>query len=156
MVTNGRKWGKMFGTYYRALDDKNRVMIPSKFRNKLGESFYVSLGPDNVLEIRNDVDFQSWSESLTRVSMLNKSARAFKRLMLGNTQEMTPDKQGRVVFPSEFLAKLNVTKEIAFVGVGDKIEIWAKESLEDFNKGFENQGSLDDLAAQLLKDGIEL
>lgn len=146
----------MFGTYYRALDDKNRVMIPSKFRHKLGESFYVSLGPDNVLEIRNDEDFQSWSDALTRVSMLNKNARAFKRLMLGNTQEMTPDKQGRVVFPTEFLAKLKVTKEIAFVGVGDKIEIWAKEALEDFNNGFENQGSLDDLAAQLLKDGIEL
>ena len=146
----------MFGTYFRALDNKNRVMIPSKFRHKLGEAFHISISPDNAAEIRNDVDFQNWMSSLTKMSTLNRDARMFKRVMLGNTQEMVPDKQGRIVLQADLLKRLSITKEIAFVGVGDKIEIWAKEAWDDFNKAFENEGSLDDLAAKLLKDGIEL
>lgn len=146
----------MFGTYFRALDNKNRVMIPSKFRHKLGEAFHISIGPDNAAEIRNDVDFQNWMSSLTQMSTLNRNARMFKRVMLGNTQEMIPDKQGRIVLQADLLKRLSITKEIAFVGVGDKIEIWAKEAWDDFNKAYENEGSLDDLAEKLLKDGIEL
>ena len=145
----------MFGTYFRALDNKNRVMIPSKFRHKLGEAFHISISPDNAAEIRNDVDFQNWMSSLTKMSTLNRDARMFKRVMLGNTQEMVPDKQGRIVLQADLLKRLSITKEIAFVGVGDKIEIWAKEAWDDFNEAYENEGSLDDLAAKLLTDGIE-
>lgn len=61
--------------------------------------------------------------SLTKMSTLNRNARMFKRVMLGNTQEMVPDKQGRIVIQADLLKRLSITKEIAFVGVGDKIEI---------------------------------
>lgn len=146
----------MFGNYFRALDDKNRVMIPSKLRDSLGDVFFITLGPDNILEMRNENSFSKYRDALLGQNFLNKNARIFARVILGNTIEASADKQGRVVLPEQFLTKLGITKDIAFVGVGDKVEIWSKESYEQFQTQFEGEDAIDELAAKLLKDGVEL
>jgi len=60
---------------------------------------------------------------LLNANTLNKNARSFARILLGNTIEVDLDKQGRLKFPEELAVQLGVTKEITFVGVGNKVEI---------------------------------
>ncbi|NQZ65681.1 MAG: division/cell wall cluster transcriptional repressor MraZ [Mycoplasmatales bacterium] len=146
----------MFGNFKRSLDNKNRIIIPSKLRNDLGSVLYLTIGPDNILEIRDVKEFDIWKSKLLSTNLLNKNARMFSRMLLGNTHELEIDKQGRISVPEHFLVKTNITKEVTFVGVGNKVELWPTSGFEDFQKQFEDEGSIDDLASKLLKDGIEL
>ena len=147
----------MYGHYFRNLDNKSRVIIPSEFRKELGKKFYITLGPDKVLEIRDEKSFKLFTEKLLGNNMLNPNARKFARVMLGNSAELSADSQGRVHIPQELLkAALITKKELAIVGVGNKLEVWSKPEYDKFNKSLEGQGSIDELAKKLLKDGAEL
>lgn len=147
----------MFGHYFRMLDDKNRVVVPPKFKKGLGSLFYVTLGPDRILEIRDQKSFNLLREKLSGTNMLNSNARKFSRILLGNTIETSLDKVGRIAIPDSFLKNSGITsKEIAFVGVGNKIEIWPKDRFEKLQKEFNSTSSLDELAKKLMKDGVEL
>lgn len=146
----------MFGNYKRILDDKNRILIPSKLRKNLGNFVYITLGLDNILEIRNKSDFLNWKEKLLSNNLLNKQTRIFTRLLLGNTFDIELDKQGRIILPDIFKQKTKIKKEIVFVGVGSKIEIWSNEKYLEFLKKFNEENSLGILADKLFKDGVEI
>ena len=51
MEQNGRKWGivMLMGEYHHSIDDKNRLIIPSKLREELGSEFVVTRGLDKCL-----------------------------------------------------------------------------------------------------------
>ena len=155
VVKSARKWWILFGTYEKTIDSKNRVIIPSKFRKVLGSVCYASLGPDNALEIRGEKSFSSWSEKMLANNMLNKNARAFARIILGNTAKLEPDSQGRVLLPANLLKKVTITNEVIFVGVGNKIELWSASKYENFQKQFEGEDDVETLAKKLLDDGAE-
>ena len=146
----------MFGNYSRSLDDKHRVIVPSKFRNALGDTFYITLGPDKNLDMRTSKEFDIWSSKLTRSNMLSKDARKFARILLGNTIKLEFDKQGRITLPNNFLQKSEITVEVKFVGLGNKIELWDSKRYQDFENEFASEGTLDVLAEKLHKDGFEL
>ena len=146
----------MFGNYKRVLDEKNRILIPSKLRKNLGNFIYITLGLDNILEIRNKNDFLVWKEKLLSNNLLNKQTRIFNRLLLGNTFDVELDKQGRIILPDVFKQKTNIKKEIMFVGVGSKIEVWPYKKYLEFLKKFDEKNSLENLAEKLFKDGMEI
>lgn len=146
----------MFGHYFRKLDEKNRVMIPTKLKNKLSKVSYITLDFDNILTIRDSESFENWSNKLMGLNSLNASARKFARALLGRTYEIELDKQGRMSLPNELIANSGLTKEVAFVGVGDKIEIHSKAAFDQMQAEVSKVGSLDELAKKLLKDGAEL
>lgn len=88
-------------------------------------------------------------------NMLNKNARAFARIILGNTAKLEPDSQGRVLLPANLLKKVTITNEVIFVGVGNKIELWSASKYENFQKQFEGEDDVETLAKKLLDDGAE-
>lgn len=146
----------MFGNYSRNLDDKRRVIVPSKFRNELSEVLYITLGPDKALVIRSKAEFDIWSKKLLELSMLSKDARNFSRLLLGNSTDVELDKQGRVMIPENIALKSGLTKEVIFVGMGNNIELWDKVRFEAFENGFSSEDSLDQLAEKLHNAGVKL
>ena len=146
----------MFGHYFRKLDDKNRVMIPSKLKSKLSKVSYITVDFDNILTIRDINSFNEWSNKLINLNSLNADARKFARVLLGRTYEIELDKQGRMSIPAELITSSNLTKEIAFIGVGNKIEIYSKTAFDKLQKEISEVGSLDELAKKLLKNGAEL
>lgn len=113
----------MIGHYVRNLDEKNRVMIPTKFRDELGSVFYISVAPDKNLELRDEKAFNVFQEKLLGTNSLNSNARKYARRILGMTYEVVLDKQGRMAVQSELAQIAGLTKEIVFVGVGNKVEL---------------------------------
>jgi MraZ protein len=144
---------KMFiGEYNHSLDPKNRLIIPSKFREQLGEAFVMTKGLDNCLFVYSIDEWRVVEEKLKTLPMTNKDARAFVRFFFAGASECEIDKQGRTLVPSNLKEYANVDKDVVIIGVSTRIEIW---SLEEWNK-FNNDAdiSYEDVAEKMSQLGI--
>lgn len=152
--TNILKRGeKMFiGEYNHSLDPKNRLIIPAKFRDQLGEAFVMTKGLDNCLFVYPMDEWRVVEEKLKTLPMTNKDARAFVRFFFAGASECEIDKQGRTLVPSNLKEHAIIDKDVVIIGVSTRIEIW---SLEEWNK-FNNDAdiSYEDVAERMSQLGI--
>ncbi len=121
------------GTTYNSIDEKNRMIVPSKLRLALGKGCVLTKGLDKCLYIYS---FEDWTKQLEKLEILPKSdpkVRAFIRHFCGNAQECDFDKQGRIVIPQELKAYASIEKELVTMGAMDKIEVWGKEAWDSPN-----------------------
>lgn len=159
VVESGRKWvinrkedvSMFIGEYQHSMDSKGRVIMPSKFRENLGSTFYVTKGMENCLFI---FDNEEWEELATRINSMNqlsrKEARGFARLFYAGASNIEPDKQGRILLPQNLREYANIDKEVYIIGVAKRIEIWSKENWENYNDDdFLNYDTLTEKMADL-------
>jgi len=116
------------GEYNHTLDAKGRVIVPAKFRELLGESFIVCKGIDRCLVVYAMDEWEKFVENLNKLSNLNKNARDLKRFFMAGATEVECDRQGRILLPETLRKHANLESNIVFSGMGDKAEIWSKES----------------------------
>ncbi|HOH89668.1 MAG: division/cell wall cluster transcriptional repressor MraZ [Clostridia bacterium] len=140
------------GEYNHTLDPKNRVIMPSKFREKLGDSFVMTKGLDNCLFIYSSQDWSIVEDKLKSLPMTNKDARAFVRFFFAGACECDLDKQGRMVIPNYLKEHANIDKELVIIGVSTRIEIWSKEEWNKFNN--DANISYEDVAEKMSQLGI--
>ena len=140
------------GEYNHTLDPKNRVIMPSKFREKLGDSFVMTKGLDNCLFIYSSRDWSIVEDKLKSMPMTNKDARAFVRFFFAGACECDLDKQGRMVIPNYLKEHANIDKELVIIGVSTRIEIWSKEEWNKFNN--DANISYEDVAEKMSQLGI--
>lgn len=119
------------GEYSHTIDAKGRIIVPAKFRESLGDNFVVTKGLDNCLFVYTSEDWLKFEEKLRTLPLTNKDARKFTRFFLAGAAEMEIDKQGRILIPSVLREFAALTKEVVFVGVGSRIEIWDRERWDD-------------------------
>lgn len=115
------------GTTYNSIDEKNRMIVPSKLRTGLGEKCVLTCGLDKCLYIYT---MDSWNDQVEKAKKLPESdrkVRAFIRHFFANAVECEFDRQGRVVIPQELKSYAGITKELVTMGAMDKIEVWSKE-----------------------------
>ena len=140
------------GEYQHTLDPKNRVIMPSKFREKLGDSFVMTKGLDNCLFIYSSKEWSIVEDKLKSLPMTNKDARAFVRFFFAGACECELDKQGRIVMPNNLKEYANIDKELVIIGVSTRIEIWSKEEWNKFNS--DANISYEDVAEKMSQLGI--
>lgn len=121
------------GEYTHALDNKNRIIIPAKFREGLGEKFVLTKGLDGCLYAYPMTEWMILEEKLKKLPLTSKDARAFVRFFFSGANEIEVDKQGRGLIPQNLLEYANLEKEIVSIGVSTRIEIWGKEKWEAYN-----------------------
>lgn len=125
--------GLMFmGEYNHSIDAKGRIIVPAKFREELGEEFVVTLGLDGCLFVYPDTEWQSFVEKLKSLPG-NREARQLQRYFLAGAVTCEADKQGRILIPSKLREHAQLEKDVVFVGVLGKIEIWSRERWEANN-----------------------
>ena len=129
------------GTYGHSIDAKGRVIVPAKFREVLGDSFVVTLGLDGCLFVYPEEEWEDFVKQLKELPG-SKEARKLQRYFMAGAAPCDVDKQGRVLIPSSLREKVGLDKDVVFVGVMSKIEIWSKERWED-NNDFDICQSLD-------------
>ena len=115
------------GEYTHKLDSKNRIMIPSDFRDHLGDSFYITKGPENSLLIYTEEEFIKQSQKLDENINDNKKTRAIKRLFFSSTVRASLDKQGRVLLNKNLKAYSEIENEAVIIGNNSTIEVWNKD-----------------------------
>jgi len=139
-----------FGYFAHSLDNKGRLVIPSKMRDELGARAFIMKGFDGALAIYKETEFEKLVSEFNSLPFNKKSSRDYLRVQLASTCELEIDKAGRAQIPSQLLAKYQINKEVVVIGAGDHIEVWDKQAYERYEK--EAIASFESTAEQLESD----
>ena len=142
------------GEYRHSLDVKNRLIIPSKVREQMGENIVITRGLDGCLFGYQLNVWQKMLEKLNSLPFTKKDARNFTRFMTSGAITLEFDKQGRIIIPSYLLDYANIRKNVSIVGVLNRIEIWDVSKWESFMQ--ENVDCLSDISENLFDSSMEL
>ena len=137
------------GEYHHNIDEKNRLIMPSKFREVLGDSFIVTRGMDSCLFVYPKESWDNLTNELNTLSFTKKDVRAFQRFFLSGATICEFDKQGRINIASPLADYATLSKECVIIGVNDRIEIWSKEKFDNFLD--ENMENISDIAERLFE-----
>lgn len=142
----------LFGQFEHSLDEKGRLVIPSKLKAELGDAatLYILQGFEGCMSIYTKEHFNNLVQSLENYSYLDMNARNFIRLTLASVVQLNMDKVGRVLISPQVLSKYQIKKDVMVVGVNDHIEVWDKEAYLKYEK--ENLSKYDDIANTLAKN----
>ena len=127
------------GEYSHTIDTKGRLIIPSKLREELGETFVVTKGLDGCLFVFSDEEWKAFEIKLKSLPLTNKNARQFARFFVAGATPCELDKQGRILLPATLREFAGLEKDVVLTGMLNRIEIWSKEKWNENN-------SLDDVA----------
>lgn len=121
------------GEYQHSLDEKSRVIIPSKYREQLGNEFVLTKGLDGCLFIYPLSEWAIFEQKLKNLPLTNINARKFVRFFLSGAVECTLDKQGRILIPQSLKVYSEIKKDIVLIGMSNHIEIWSKPRWDAYN-----------------------
>ena len=123
----------MIVKYQAKLDDKNRLFVPSKLRNELGEDFFVTLGVNcghRCLTVYTAADWQTVVQNFNALPISQRGATA--SLIFMNATECNPDKQFRFGLTQFLLNYAGITRDVVIVGRAGQAEIWDAEEFDEF------------------------
>ncbi len=121
------------GEYNHTVDAKGRIIVPSKFREQLGDEFVVTKGLDGCLFVYENSEWKNLEDKLHTLPLTNANARKFTRFFLAGATSCEVDKQGRILLPAVLREFAHIDKEAVLVGVGSRIEIWSRENWQAAN-----------------------
>ena len=137
------------GEYHHSIDEKGRIIMPSKFRYDLGESFVITRGIDSCLFVYPKETWNTLSNKLNELSFTKKDVRAFQRFFLSAATICEFDKQGRINVTSPLAEYADLTKDCVVIGVNDRIEIWSKDNFDKYLN--DNINNISDIAENLFE-----
>ena len=111
----------LMGEYHHNIDDKNRLVLPSKFRNELGDKIIITRGLDKCLFVYSTSEWQKIVDKLKTLPFTHKDARDFVRFFLSGAIEAEFDRSGRISITSPLIGYAN-----------DRLEIWDNDSWNNF------------------------
>ena len=124
------------GVYNHTLDAKNRIFIPSKYREDLGGTFVVCKAPDECLFVYSQEEWDKVSEQIKALRpnpekhQTDADLRRYKRNFFGNADKVEMDNQGRFTIKADLLEYAHLTKNVVIAGSGNKFEVWDAETYE--------------------------
>lgn len=113
------------GTFCHRLDEKNRVTVPSKWRFKGDENdaYLAWLHPQGHIVLYPPAKITELRDILKKVPESDVQGQAILRKLFGAAHQLGPDAAGRLKLPEELLKSAQIEKEVALVGLGDRINI---------------------------------
>ncbi len=142
----------MFGQYTHAVDPKGRVNIPMKFREKLGETFYLVKSTDQCLDVFPAHAWEELKRKMQQASQFNKAIKEYQRVIISSAVESSTDRQGRVLIPQNLREFAGVDKEVMIAGLGERLEIWP---LDKWNARYVDiELDMEAIAEELAKLGV--
>ena len=131
---------RMWGRFEHSLDDKGRVIVPQRFREKLGDEFVLMSGPSNHIRAYPMAVWDVLEEQIAGSGIegeLNEEANFLQRIY-GNCEFVSPDQQNRLSIPRHLRewADLRESETAIIVGNGNRLELWSRANWEAYSKGF--------------------
>ncbi|PRZ41406.1 MraZ protein [Antricoccus suffuscus] len=126
------------GDFYPRMDEKGRIALPAKFRDRLGAGMVITKGQDRCLYVYPQTEFERMADRLSRTSS-TAATRNYMRQFFGGADDQTPDKQGRVVVKQALREYAALDRECAVIGVNNRVEIWDAVAWCEFTEAQEQQ-----------------
>lgn len=143
------------GRFEHSLDTKGRVSIPSKFREVLSSNFderLIITNFDDCLWAYPWAEWQKIEERVAGLPQFKPEVKALQRVFISAATECPIDKQGRILIPQTLRDYAGVSRDLVFVGMTKRIEVWSTERWE---KAFsESQDDLKDMTDKLADLGL--
>ena len=143
-----------YGEHQHILDEKDRFILPAKFREKIkaldNKTFYLTRGFEHCLSLYAYDEWQKLVEKLKTLPFTKRESRSFNRQFFSGAQEITFDAQGRAIIPDYLKEHAHIKRDIIIIGVAERIEIWAKD---EWGKFFgEHKDKFEEVAENLFEE----
>ena len=122
------------GDFPHTLDDKGRLIMPSKFRNELGTNFIVTRGVEGCLFVFRESKWNEFTEQLNSKGLSKKDVRSITRFFCSCAMTSDLDKQGRFLVNKNLREFAGIERDVMIIGVSDRIEIWSKEKWNEYSE----------------------
>nr|WP_316614443.1 division/cell wall cluster transcriptional repressor MraZ [uncultured Ruminococcus sp.] len=118
------------GTSDHHLDSKGRVILPTDFREQLGESFYITMGFNRCAQVMSVDEFDRLREQIRQLPA--DKALSLQYLLISPAKLVSPNSQGRIIIPQKLREDAGLSADVTVVGMDSRIEIWDKATFDDF------------------------
>ncbi|MHB8140688.1 MAG: division/cell wall cluster transcriptional repressor MraZ [Vulcanimicrobiaceae bacterium] len=116
------------GSVEHALDEKGRLVVPARFRERLGTGFVLTIAqPDPCLALYPEPTWAGFCERLEAAPRKDERFRRLVRHLFAHTEEVACDAQGRLLVPAPLRAYAGIEREVISIGSLVRVEVWAKE-----------------------------
>ncbi len=113
------------GEYDHNLDDRARVTLPRKIRQKLtGTELVLARGYEGCIF---GFDKESWEREAGKhldTPVTDEKGRQVRRFLFAGAQKVDIDKLGRILLPAQLKEHGLIVREVKVIGAGDHFEIW--------------------------------
>ena len=140
------------GEYQHNVDLKGRLIIPSRYREQLGEKLVVTRGLDGCLYLYPMDEWEAILKKLKNLNLLKTQDRQFMRFFVAGATECELDKQGRILLPASLRKSAGIDKDVVLAGMMERIEIWDKDKWEEKTAS----DDMEDIANSMADYGIVL
>lgn len=139
------------GEYLYSIDSKKRLSIPAKFRQELGKRTVLTKGIDTCLVLYPIAEWKRVAKKLENLPS-QIDARGFARNILSGAVDITLDKLGRVLIPDYLKTYASLQKNVAILGLSNRIEIWDEKLWQEYKQ--KTESVIGDMAEKLKELGI--
>lgn len=112
------------GTHTPRLDDKGRLFLPARFRERLASGLVLTRGQERCLFIYPTSEFERMTAAFHSTQTSNRAVRDYQRLLMSGASDEIPDRQGRITVPPLLRVWASLTHECTVIGAGTRIEVW--------------------------------
>lgn len=120
------------GTHTPKLDDKGRLFLPAKFRDKLAGGLVMTRGQERCLYVFPMDEFVKVTQKFQEAPTSSKAARDYMRVFLSGASDEIPDKQGRVTVPAALRQYAGLDRDCTVIGTGSRVEVWDTTAWNDY------------------------
>ncbi len=122
----------LLGTHSYQLDAKGRISLPAKFRERLEDGAFLTLGQEGCLWVFPRSEWDRISDEVHLASLRSTDGRAYSRIFFGSAEGVNPDGQGRLTIPLRLRLSVGIDREAVVIGVRDRIEVWDRTRWERY------------------------
>ena len=138
----------LLGEFRHSLDSKNRVFLPAKWREELGDRVFITRGLDKCLYLMAQPEFEEMRRKIDERALEDPGARAYSRVFFAKASEEQVDAQGRITIPANLKLAAGLDKEVVLAGTSTRGEIWDRAGFDAYQE--EAMAKYEELAQGLL------
>ena len=137
----------LLGEFHHNIDDKGRLVVPTKFREEIGSEFIITRGIEKCLYVYSLEEWEKLVSKLNTLPFTKKVTRTFTRFFYSGATACIFDKSGRMSITSPLVSYAGLDKECIIIGVNDHLEIWDSKAFNEFM--VDNSDVIEDIADSL-------
>lgn len=127
----------LLGEFQHNIDSKGRIIVPAKFREELGDCFYVTRGLGGCLWVFAQAEWDAILRKFSEMPLVE--SRDISRYFFSGATDVQPDAQGRILIPQKLRNHAGLDKDVTFIGLNNRVEIWSTESWNSANDTLDEQ-----------------